>query len=68
VSGDALAFALAAAAVHAGWNLVVGTARDPLAALALALPAAVCVGALPAALTWQVSAEAVPYRGRLGRG
>jgi drug/metabolite transporter (DMT)-like permease len=61
VSGDALAFALAAASVHAAWNLAVGSARDSLASLALALPAAVAVGALPAALTWRVSVDALPY-------
>ena len=61
MTAEALALALAAAAVHAAWNLAVGGDRDPMAALALALPAALAVGAIPAALTFEVEREALPY-------
>jgi drug/metabolite transporter (DMT)-like permease len=61
VTAEALALALAAAAVHAAWNLAVAGDRDPLAALALALPVAVAIGALPAVLTWDVERAALPY-------
>jgi drug/metabolite transporter (DMT)-like permease len=61
VSGEALVLALAAAAVHAAWNLAVAADRDPMAMMALALPAAVAVAAVPAALTWDVDRAAIPY-------
>lgn len=61
MSGTALALALGAAALHAGWNLLLAGSRDTLATLAVALTASVVVAAPVAALTWEVEAEAVPY-------
>ena len=58
---DALLLALAAAALHAGWNVLLAGSRDTRAATAgaLALVAVVC---LPlAALTWDLDAEALPF-------
>ena len=58
---DAFLIALAAAVLHAGWNLLLAGARDPRAATAgaLALVAAMC---LPlAVLSWDVDREALPY-------
>jgi drug/metabolite transporter (DMT)-like permease len=58
---DALAFALGAAALHAFWNVVLARERDVEAATALAVVSVLAVLALPAALTWRVEAEAIPY-------
>ena len=58
---SALLLALAAAFVHALWNLLVARARDPEAATAVALVAAVLAFAPAAALTWDVEAAAAPY-------
>jgi drug/metabolite transporter (DMT)-like permease len=56
-----LALALAAAIVHAAWNLLLADAEDPEAAAAAALP----IGALAflpvALLTWRLEADAWPY-------
>ena len=61
MSGAALALALAAAVLHALWNLLLAGSRDVLAATAVALGASL-VAALPfAVLTWGVEAEAVPW-------
>ena len=57
----ALALALAAAGAHAGWNLLLGRARDPEAALALALPVGVAMFAVPALFAGHIGSEAVPY-------
>jgi drug/metabolite transporter (DMT)-like permease len=57
----ALALALAAAALHAGWNTAVAARDDPEAASAALVLAAVLLFAIPAALTWRVESEAVPY-------
>jgi drug/metabolite transporter (DMT)-like permease len=57
----ALALALTAAVVHAGWNVLLGRARDPEAALALALPVGVAVFALPAVFAGHIGGRAVPY-------
>jgi len=58
---DALALALLAAVVHAGWNLLVADAEDPQAAA----PVALAVGALVllpfGVATWDVDAAAWPY-------
>jgi drug/metabolite transporter (DMT)-like permease len=61
MSGAALGLALAAAILHAIWNLLVAGSRDVLAATAIALGPSLVV-ALPLALaTWRVEAEAVPW-------
>ncbi len=57
----ALLLALAAAAVHAGWNLLVARADDPEAATAVMFAVSVVVFAPVAAATWRVEGAAVPY-------
>lgn len=52
---------LASATLHAGWNALVADAEDTHATTAVALLVGAAVFALPAALTWQVQAEAWPY-------
>src|SRR3989440_6840210 len=59
--GTALAFALAAAFVHASWNILLARARDPEAATAVALLVAVAAFALPAAAYWHVDGRVWPY-------
>ena len=59
--GDALALALGAAAVHAGWNLALARRADVPAATALAFGFAVIAFAPLAVFRWEVDAEAVPY-------
>jgi drug/metabolite transporter (DMT)-like permease len=61
VSGAALGLALAAACLHAVWNVLLGGSRDVLAATAVALTTSVVVAAPVAALTWDVDREAVPF-------
>jgi drug/metabolite transporter (DMT)-like permease len=61
VPAGALGLALAAAVVHAVWNLLLARAEDTEAAAAVALCASVVLFALPAALTWDVDAGAWPY-------
>ena len=58
---DALAFALGAAALHAFWNVVLARERDVEAATALAVVSVLVVLVLPAALTWRVEADAIPF-------
>ena len=58
---DALALTLAAAALHAGWNVLIARAGDPEGAGAAAVLFAVAVFAPVAALTWRVEWSAVPY-------
>jgi drug/metabolite transporter (DMT)-like permease len=58
---DALGLALAAACLHAAWNLLLARERDTEAATAVALLALVATIAIPAALTWRVEGAAVPY-------
>ena len=58
---SALLLALAAAFVHALWNVFLARARDPEAATAVALVVSVAVFALPTALTWELEREAWPY-------
>jgi drug/metabolite transporter (DMT)-like permease len=61
VPTSALAFALAAAAVHALWNLLLARARDVRAATAVALVVAEIVFAPVTAATWRVEAAVWPY-------
>lgn len=58
---SALALALAAAFLHAFWNLVVARARDPEAATAVAYVVALVAYAPVAAVTWSFDARAWPY-------
>jgi drug/metabolite transporter (DMT)-like permease len=58
---DALALALAAAVVHAGWNVLLRGARDVEAATAATLALSVVLFAPVAAATWNVRAAAWPY-------
>src|SRR3954469_23851931 len=58
---SALALALAAAFVHALWNVLLARAENPYAATAVALVAAELVFAVPAWLVWNVEREAWPY-------
>lgn len=58
---DALALALAAAGLHAGWNLALARRPDVPAATALAFCFAVLAFAPVAAVRWEVGAEAIPY-------
>jgi drug/metabolite transporter (DMT)-like permease len=57
----AFALALSSAFVHALWNLLLARARDSEAATAVALLVGAAVFAPVAALTWQISAAALPY-------
>lgn len=58
---SAFLLALAAAFLHALWNLLIARARDPEAATAVVVLVAVLVFAPVAALTWQVDSAAWPY-------
>ncbi len=58
---SALALALGAAVLHAGWNALLARERDVRAATAVALVLAVVLFAPPAAATWHVESEAVPW-------
>ena len=61
MSGAALAFALGAAVLHAGWNVALAGARDTAAATGGLLIWGVALLALPALLTGGVSSLAVPF-------
>jgi drug/metabolite transporter (DMT)-like permease len=61
VPASALALALAAAVVHAMWNLLVARARDPQAATAVAGVLGAIVLAPFAVATWHVESEALPF-------
>jgi drug/metabolite transporter (DMT)-like permease len=61
VPAAALALALAAAAIHAGWNLLIARAPDPETAGAAAQLVGVAAFAPVAALTWRVESGAWPY-------
>jgi drug/metabolite transporter (DMT)-like permease len=63
VPATALALALAAAALHAGWNILIARAGDPEGAGAAAVLLGVLIFAPVAALTWRVEWAAVPYIG-----
>lgn len=58
---SALALALAAAVLHAGWNLLLARARDPEAAAAVAIVVALVAYAPVAALVWRIERAAWPY-------
>lgn len=58
---SALGLALAAAALHAGWNVVLARSRDPTAAAAVALVLGVAALAPVAAFRWRVEPEVWPY-------
>jgi drug/metabolite transporter (DMT)-like permease len=58
---SAFLLALAAAFVHAFWNVLLARARDPHAATAVALLTAEVVFAVPAVLLWHIERAAVPY-------
>ena len=57
----ALGLALAAACVHAFWNLLLARERDTESATAVALVAAVVVFAPVTALTWRVDSRVWPF-------
>ena len=59
----ALALALAAAALHAGWNILIARAGDPEGAGAAAILLGAAMFAPVAVLTWRVEWAAVPYIG-----
>ena len=61
MSTAALVLALSAALVHALWNVLVGGARDPQPAAAVAMLASVAVGLPLAVATWDVQAGVVPW-------
>jgi len=58
---SALLLALAAAFLHALWNLLLARARDVEAATAVALAVAAVAFAPAAALAWDVEREALPF-------
>lgn len=58
---SALLLALAAAALHAAWNVLLARARDVRAATTVALALSVVLFAPVAAVTWDVEAAAVPW-------
>ncbi len=57
----ALSFALAAAFLHAFWNLLLARSRDPQSATLVALVTAVVVFAPVTALTWRLDSRALPF-------
>jgi drug/metabolite transporter (DMT)-like permease len=61
VALDAFALALAAAFVHAGWNLLTARSASSVAASAIALAAGAVAFAPVAIATWDVRAGVVPY-------
>jgi drug/metabolite transporter (DMT)-like permease len=61
VPGTALAFALAAAFVHALWNILLARARNPEAATAVALVVAIVVFAPVAVAVWDVDVRVWPF-------
>jgi drug/metabolite transporter (DMT)-like permease len=58
---SALLLALAAAVVHAAWNLLLSDAEDIHSSSAVAVSAGVLVFAPVAALTWRLHEAAIPY-------
>jgi drug/metabolite transporter (DMT)-like permease len=58
---SAFLLALAAAVLHAGWNVILARARDVQAATTVALVLSTILFAPVAALTWDVDASAVPW-------
>jgi drug/metabolite transporter (DMT)-like permease len=66
VALDALALALAAAVVHALWNLLTARAGESQIAAGVALAAGAAAFAPVALLTWDVRAGALPYAAASG--
>jgi drug/metabolite transporter (DMT)-like permease len=58
---SALALTLAAAMVHAAWNLLLSGSKDVRSATAVAIAVSVLVFAPVAALTWRLQLSALPY-------
>ncbi len=58
---SALLLTLGAAALHAGWNVLLARARDVRAATTVALALAVVLFAPVAALGWRIETAAVPW-------
>jgi drug/metabolite transporter (DMT)-like permease len=61
VPPEALGLALAAAFVHAGWNVLLARAEDVEAAAAAALPVGVLAFSPLAVTLWRIDAEAIPF-------
>ena len=61
MSTTALLLALAAAVLHASWNLLVARARDPEAATSVAMVVAVVVYAPIAIMGWRLERAAIPF-------
>jgi drug/metabolite transporter (DMT)-like permease len=61
MAGSAVLLALAAACLHALWNLLLARSPDVQAATAVAFAIGVALYAPVAALRWDVSSEALPY-------
>jgi drug/metabolite transporter (DMT)-like permease len=59
----ALLLALAAAVVHAGWNLLIAREEDTHSATAVAVVVGFLLFAPLAALDWRLDSEALPYLG-----
>jgi tryptophan-rich sensory protein len=60
VPASAFGLALAAAFLHAAWNILLARARNPQAATAVALVAAIVAFAPAAALTWEADGDVWP--------
>jgi drug/metabolite transporter (DMT)-like permease len=61
VAAVALVLALAAALLHAGWNLLVAGSDDTEGATAVMLVVGLLAGAPVALIAWDVHASAIPY-------
>jgi drug/metabolite transporter (DMT)-like permease len=61
VPTSALLLSLAAAVLHAGWNLLLARARETQPAAAAQLVVSVVVWAPVALIVWRIDARAVPY-------
>ncbi|MFN8224088.1 MAG: EamA family transporter [Gaiellales bacterium] len=61
MTGAALALALAAAVIHAGWNLALARQTDTEAATAIAMAVGVLAFVPVTILTWNFSREAIPF-------
>jgi drug/metabolite transporter (DMT)-like permease len=61
VPAEALALALAAAVIHAVWNMLLAGARDSHAFAAVVLVVGAAVGAVPAAIDWHFDTRGLPF-------
>jgi uncharacterized membrane protein len=61
VSASALSLTLAAALIHASWNLILSGTEDTHSSTAVAIVAGVAMFAPAAGLTWHIRASAIPY-------